>query len=575
MNDAVRTTRLKWKRVMWPLPALVSVSAAFPLALSVEPTPSEAKAPGVSHCYRTVCHRVRTVEQTRRLIGRTIVVETSFYDMPGVDRFNTGTYTSNGERFDANDPARVASADLPDGTELLLRNPINGRVSHVRVNDFGPFRGNRRLDVTRRVAEDLDFRHKGVVRLDVIVIAAPMEEDLRYRRDRERRVTRGHLGVVFEGELPALVAGLVAERQPITEHGPVVASVDSSPVDAHQIGNLSMADETVVAQPGQPVEAPLKRIAHSAPDEAATEAAPSNTNEIGVVVFADAFEAVDMPIAATATELEHPGFRPASSTEAFKIAVADADADQHAKPRSDAPQTSREKISLATASLSTTSGLQMGGFVTVAAAASEAGGTAYPSAAKLNLLFVAFAGLLTALFAASLARHRQSGRAAVAGLPEARRAPGLSHNMELSRGTVVAKAAEAPALLQESGAPARPEVTVLVAPPAIEQRGLSVSLIARDLEIQGALRSAGRVEIAGRFTGRIEADEVIVLEGGVLSGDAICRLVEVAGTLTGSISAQEVLVRASGKVDAATETSLLSVEATACLEGHVRRRRMA
>jgi hypothetical protein len=91
----------------------------------------------------------------------------------------------------------------------------------------------------------------------------------------------------WSGELPALVAGLVAERQPITEHGPVVASVDSSPVDAHQIGNLSMADETVVAQPGQPVEAPLIRIAHSAPDEAATEAAPSNTNEIGVVVFAE------------------------------------------------------------------------------------------------------------------------------------------------------------------------------------------------------------------------------------------------------------------------------------------------
>ena len=132
----------------------ITASAALIAAALVMPMPLLAKAPGVSHCYKSVCHRVRTVEQTRALIGRTLTVETSYYDIPGVDRFNTGTYTSNGELFDANDGARVASVEYPDGTELLLRNPINGRVSHVIVNDFGPFLGDRRLDVTRRVSSE-------------------------------------------------------------------------------------------------------------------------------------------------------------------------------------------------------------------------------------------------------------------------------------------------------------------------------------------------------------------------------------------------------------------------------------
>ena len=115
----------------------------------------QAKKPGERHCYRDVCVTVLSIKEVKDILGKTVKLKASYYDDPSVDRFNANELTSNGERFSADDPTRTASSNFPDGTELLLRNPRNGLVSHVRVNDFGPFWGNRELDVTRRVAEDL------------------------------------------------------------------------------------------------------------------------------------------------------------------------------------------------------------------------------------------------------------------------------------------------------------------------------------------------------------------------------------------------------------------------------------
>lgn len=226
--------------------------------------PAEAKAPGVSHCYRGVCHRVRTVAETRRLIGRPMIVVTSHYDAPGIDRFNAGRLTSNGEKFDANDPDRAASADLPDGTELLLRNPENGHVSFVRVNDFGPFRGDRRLDVTRRVAEDLGFAKRGVTPLEVIVITAPRADDLKYQPNRPRFERYGHLGVVDTGDLPQLVAELIAERNPPPDTQHAVATNDAAP-------------EPVAAAVVETSELLPASLESDAPVEASEVLAPSST----------------------------------------------------------------------------------------------------------------------------------------------------------------------------------------------------------------------------------------------------------------------------------------------------------
>ena len=35
----------------------------------------EAKAPGITHCYKGVCHRVRTLDETRKLLGVHVIGE--------------------------------------------------------------------------------------------------------------------------------------------------------------------------------------------------------------------------------------------------------------------------------------------------------------------------------------------------------------------------------------------------------------------------------------------------------------------------------------------------------------------
>ena len=187
-----------------------------------------AKAPGKSHCYRSVCVKVLTVGEVQGLLGKTVRMTASHYGDPSVDPFNRGTYTSNGERFDANDPTRTASATFPDGTELLLRNPATGAVSHVRVNDFGPFWFNRELDVTEGVARDLGFEKQGIKSLEVIVVSVPTGDDVKrlYRHNRPLVPTMGYLGIRTAADTAKLAqvlmrrdGGIVSSARQLGEQG--------------------------------------------------------------------------------------------------------------------------------------------------------------------------------------------------------------------------------------------------------------------------------------------------------------------------------------------------------------------
>jgi len=175
-----------------------------------------AKAPGERHCYGQVCVRVFTVAETMAQLGETRILHTSHYDDPSVDPFNRNVFTSNGERFSGDDPSRTASPEYPDGTELLLRNPKTGDVSHVRVNDFGPFWPGRHLDVTRRVAEDMGFAGPGLVDLEVTVVAPPTPDDVRalYRQDRKPVPTGGYLGVHTVAQTAEIARLLISRWRP-------------------------------------------------------------------------------------------------------------------------------------------------------------------------------------------------------------------------------------------------------------------------------------------------------------------------------------------------------------------------
>ena len=192
--------------------ASASIIAAYAAALSLT-TPSLAKTPGEVHCYNGICHRVKTVEEMQLIVGNESEALTSYYDSAENDSMNVGTITSSGEEFDADSDSHAASSLYPDGTELLVWNPKNRHAAHIRVNDFGPFYMMRTIDVTRGVAEKLEFNHSGVAKLRVIVIWAPNPEAARFRRHRVYPAVEGYLGRLDLDQLYAL-------KQRLIETGP-------------------------------------------------------------------------------------------------------------------------------------------------------------------------------------------------------------------------------------------------------------------------------------------------------------------------------------------------------------------
>ena len=55
----------------------------------------------------------------------------------------------------------AAHRTLPFGTLVEVTNPRNGKTVTVRINDRGPFHGNRILDVSRAAATELGLIQRG------------------------------------------------------------------------------------------------------------------------------------------------------------------------------------------------------------------------------------------------------------------------------------------------------------------------------------------------------------------------------------------------------------------------------
>ncbi len=230
------------------------------LWVAAVPAPSVwSKTPGEVHCYNLTCHRVLTIEETGSRVGSTRILVASYYDDPRLDRSNTGELTSSGEKFDAGNSGRVASSIYPDGTELLLWNPLNGRTAHVRVNDFGPFRSNRTLDLTRALAKQLDVTRQGITALLVIVVAPPRATEPLYRSFRTYPKTKGYLGIYEEDALAAIAQKLTADSESRDAAGLADASLASIPVPVRKpsprfgprdtIGTADLPAETLLQEP--------------------------------------------------------------------------------------------------------------------------------------------------------------------------------------------------------------------------------------------------------------------------------------------------------------------------------------
>ena len=81
-----------------------------------------------------------------------------------------GRSTANGEQYDMND-LTAAHRTLPMPSIVRVTNLENGRSIKLRVNDRGPFVGDRIIDVSRRAAQLLGFHIDGTARVRVEIVA--------------------------------------------------------------------------------------------------------------------------------------------------------------------------------------------------------------------------------------------------------------------------------------------------------------------------------------------------------------------------------------------------------------------
>lgn len=169
---------------------------------------AEAKTPGKTFCFLGVCHRVKTLEETQRLVGHTETLIASHYDDPKKDRYNPSNLTSSGAYFLANRPDNAASPTYPDGTILLVWYAPTSKAVVVRVNNAGPYHKNRKLDLSRAAAEKLGFAGRGVGKVQVQVLRAPTRSEARYKRGRTYPPVAGYIGVFQTMQMASLSSGL-------------------------------------------------------------------------------------------------------------------------------------------------------------------------------------------------------------------------------------------------------------------------------------------------------------------------------------------------------------------------------
>ncbi|MEZ5314373.1 MAG: septal ring lytic transglycosylase RlpA family protein [Thermoanaerobaculia bacterium] len=102
---------------------------------------------------------------------------------PGVERGVASWYgpnfhgrqTANGERYDMHQ-FTAAHRTLPFGTIVRVRNLSNGLTTEVRINDRGPFKKNRIIDLSNAAAAAIEMIGPGTAEVELRVLRVEQVE---------------------------------------------------------------------------------------------------------------------------------------------------------------------------------------------------------------------------------------------------------------------------------------------------------------------------------------------------------------------------------------------------------------
>ncbi|TFH41667.1 MAG: septal ring lytic transglycosylase RlpA family protein [Chrysiogenales bacterium] len=100
-----------------------------------------------------------------------------------------GKKTASGERFDMNEMT-AAHKVLPFGTLVQVKNFENGKSVTVRINDRGPYRGKRIIDLSHAAARELGMLKAGEAQVGIRISGEKGEVD-EYADENARGKNRG------------------------------------------------------------------------------------------------------------------------------------------------------------------------------------------------------------------------------------------------------------------------------------------------------------------------------------------------------------------------------------------------
>jgi peptidoglycan lytic transglycosylase len=133
-----------------------------------------------------------------------------------------GRLTANGEVFDM-ESISAAHPTLPMPSYVRITNLSNRKSIIARVNDRGPYHGNRVIDLSKRTAELLGFHGHGVARVRVEYVGgAPLEgsDDRRLMATLREGVPAPAPSTVMVASARPFVPG-IASRSPIMRDAPL------------------------------------------------------------------------------------------------------------------------------------------------------------------------------------------------------------------------------------------------------------------------------------------------------------------------------------------------------------------
>lgn len=108
---------------------------------------------------------------------------TSFYH-----RSLNGNKTASGERYKHYNAMTAAHRSLPFGTKIQVTDKISGKSIIVKVNDRGPFHGNRVLDLSGKAARELGIIKQGVCEVEIKVLSVPEKSRSKRNVFKENRI---------------------------------------------------------------------------------------------------------------------------------------------------------------------------------------------------------------------------------------------------------------------------------------------------------------------------------------------------------------------------------------------------